>query len=1508
MRRRRNSSCTGRHETERRRLDTRSKSQPADSTTPAKMPRISNSDAFDTPPNPQPNPQPNPRPNPPSIPQPNVVPGRSDGAPPLPPPPIVPPNLHDSSDDDVPLPGGGRVPPLPPVAPPQPPRVHVGGYHEYLGTPVPHPDNITDVPRITGRRGRPGYNYGPTGMRLRWTGHVLYGDNPNIRETPIEKRRRLKMETKWRDEHQRLQDAFNARGEALRGNATVEPHYLGPLIKCKHCASLNFSAEASNGNPAAREFSICCMNGKIRVPPIRQHERIQQLLQDTEDPVARSFQTNIRKYNTALGFASYQFNHPRNHPDAPIPEGPYVFWIHGVAYHYVSYPRPQDPNQAAFGQLYFLDPQQAAAQRVNGQLGDHLDDILIRELDAIIRTINPFARAYRRLREYEATELERVRLAAVARGEPEPQSIQPILMLFDRPGQNSGTHGADVTGSEIAAIYTTRDGAPLELNGIVVKPIDATPNDPYGYKIVPNISFNVDPLTYPLMRPYGTVGWYPNMTSLAPNFTTRKVTLREYTMYCLMFRAPEDGGSPLLNFGRLCQQYIVDVAHRIEQDKLSYIKSHQGDLRAMSAGDLRRLNDGDGRIFRPDITDESGNPLPPANGPHGVKVILPSAFLGSPRNMHNKYCDAMAMMTEFGKPDLFITFTTNTEWPEIRENLQPHMKAEDQVLLMCRVFHAKLQDFKNQLVDKMIFGRVRYYTYSIEFQKRGLPHAHFLIGLYPEDKLHTAEQVDACISAEIPNDDESHCHLVKRHMMHGPCGPEHSTSRCWKDGKCSKNFPKDFIEATAFRPNGYPIYRRRNNDASVMRDGRRLDNRWVVPYNKYLLERYNCHINVEHCTMVQVAKYIFKYIFKGVAAANVRLDLNNEVTTYESCRFLSSPEAAWHLAAFEMHKHSHNIESLPVHLEGEHRIYFRGDEDPENIRDKASKLIKWLDSNHHYKAIADSELAGVNDERTRDHVYKKYGLHLTYPQYVKMFSWRDNRWNLRQMNFFKSFEAIGRICPVNAQNVELRCLRLLLLHVTGCTSWNDVRTCNGIVYNTFSEAAIARGLIASDEEFPWTIAEALTLDTPLACRITFAIMLQFNNPPNAQTTWDVHKDGLSGDFVDALGCSSEEAHEYALAHINAILRENGAQPLHQYLRDVTIMDELPHIAAAVIRNNGAQQPTIEDITVILSERYGLLNAAQRHIFDTIVASLHERRRGGHQQHVPNRWCFFIDGPGGTGKTFLYETIYYYCLAEGFNCIVTAWTGIAASLLPTGRTVHATFRLSPTLTETTTCNIPRHSSDGQKLFNADIILWDECSMTDSHAFTAVNRCLQEITGCAMPFGNKVMVVGGDFRQILPVVAHGDRAEVVARSLLLHETWRYFQRLQLQFNERAGHGNEEFASELQAIGEGKKSNINGLHTFPARMCVRSVDALIERVFGAEIGNEVSDQCAILCPRHDACHVINDAVTRRMEGVARVYRASNRIVDETDETRMLYSDEFLAAQHPSGLPPHVLTLKKG
>ncbi|XP_049382812.1 uncharacterized protein LOC125847172 [Solanum stenotomum] len=175
----------------------------------------------------------------------------------------------------------------------------------------------------------------------------------------------------------------------------------------------------------------------------------------------------------------------------------------------------------------------------------------------------------------------------------------------------------------------------------------------------------------------------------------------------------------------------------------------------------------------------------------GQRVLLPGSFIGGPRDMRRRYMDAMALVQEFGRPDLFITMTCNPKWTEIQDELYEGQVVQDRPDMVTRVFREKLQDLKDQIFKKEIFGPIAGHVFVIEFQKRGLPHIHLLLILKEGHKIRSADQYDKYILAELPAKDKQPqlYELVIKHMIHGPCGVRRKSSPCMKDGQCKFHYP-----------------------------------------------------------------------------------------------------------------------------------------------------------------------------------------------------------------------------------------------------------------------------------------------------------------------------------------------------------------------------------------------------------------------------------------------------------------------------------------------------------------------------------------------------------------------------------------------------------------------------------------------------------------------------------------------------------------------------------------------
>lgn len=545
---------------------------------------------------------------------------------------------------------------------------------------------------------------------------------------------------------------------------------------------------------------------------------------------------------------------------------PLQFRVNGTVFHRIGALLPGAGEEHRFAQIYMLEPARAVDRRL-GIMSD-LDRGMVERLEAMLRRVNPHIAVF-----HTARELQR---EADATG----VATARLVVVLDEHGVGAVRNMGGPTGigrSQVAAFVEGTDAA---LRSLVVRLRGG------GLRDISSLNGMHQTLHFPLLFPSGRMGWRPGMAPTVPQHTppaavrrmlSDSITMADYGAFHLQIRT--DGFVALQRSGRLLQEYMVDMYIQVESQRLDYIRRHQLALRAEQYARI-------GEALRPPPRPPPAARAPPPARPQvGADVgrrrtVLPGSFVGGPRDMRSRYADALAIVRHTSKPTYFITMTCNAQWQEILNALRHGERAEDRPDVTSRVFKMKLDQVIKDIKEGRIFGNVRAIVYVIEFQKRGLPHAHILVTMNAEDVPRDGDALDSFISAELPDRDASPedaelYDLVGAHMLHGPCGPAFPDCPCMKNARCTKWYRKAFAERTTIRRNGWAEYRRRNDgrtfEKRVAGGGTVvMDNQDVVPHNPTLLRKYRCHINVEHCASIKSLKYLFKYVYKGHDRAQVR--------------------------------------------------------------------------------------------------------------------------------------------------------------------------------------------------------------------------------------------------------------------------------------------------------------------------------------------------------------------------------------------------------------------------------------------------------------------------------------------------------------------------------------------------------------------------------------------------------------------------------------------------------------
>ncbi|KAJ1279261.1 hypothetical protein BS78_04G142100 [Paspalum vaginatum] len=720
-------------------------------------------------------------------------------------------------------------------------------------------------------------------------------------------------------------------------------------------------------------------------------------------------------------------------------------------------------------------------------------------------------------------------------------------------------------------------------------------------------------------------------------------------------------------------------------------------------------------------------------------------------------------------------------------------------------------------------------------------------------------------------------------MMHGPCGPSFPRCPCMKKGKCSKGYPKPFQESTTITEDGFALYRRPNNGRFVEKGSVKLDNRWVVPYNMYLLKKFQAHINGPDCAKV----YTQRIKDGSDAPFDAESGTINEVKEYLDCRYICEHDACWRVFGFDIHRHYPAVERMPVHLPGENFITYHAKQNMANVL--AQDFL-------HKTMLTEWFVANQRNESARV---------LTYCEFPSKWRWDgvDRSWHPRQRGDGK----IGRLYYVHPSIGERYYLRMLLLVVTGARSYEEVRTYRGRVYATFRQACDARGLLGDDEEWYNAFDEAAAWATSHQLRRLFVTMLLFCEVNDEEAffekVWRFLADDIQYRFQDLTGnrqyrLPDAELRDCVLDELSLLFARNGARIKDHSLPLRSSPAEFAH------GNRLIQEELSYDITQLLvdSEKYiSSLNPEQLHAFQSIVTAV--------LNNSPR--FFFVSGYGGTGKTYLWNAILAHLHSQRKIVLCVASSGVASLLLPGGRTAHSRFKIPCDLDHTTICDIRRGTHLSELIECTDLIIWDEALMTHRHAFEALDRSLRDIASrlsegaTDVVFGGKVVVLGEG----------GSKPEIINAAIVNSPLWRHVVVLTLTTNMRITSSDLDPITQQEVAEFSKWAGARDGETEPTWVQIPHDLLLMTDVY-PDLSTKYADPSylccrAILTPTNEAADVVNSHVVALIPGPEMEYRSCDAIQKSAsahESYEVLYPIEFLNSVNGNNFPRHCLILKKG
>ena len=514
----------------------------------------------------------------------------------------------------------------------------------------------------------------------------------------------------------------------------------------------------------------------------------------------------------------------------------------------------------------------------------------------------------------------------------------------------------------------------------------------------------------------------------------------------------------------------------------------------------------------------------------------------------------------------------------------------------------------------------------------------------------------------------------------------------------------------------------------------------------------------------------------------------------------------------------------------------------------------------------------------------------------------SKKWTKRVNPCEGGVPCVGRLNTVARSTDERYYLRLLLHHRKGATSFDDLRSFDGISYDSYKEIALAMGLLSDDNEIIYAMEETSLFGNSFKLRQLFSIILKHGEITNPSHIYELFKDELMEDILynnrkQSQSIVIEKIENECLIQIDNLLHDMGSSmsefptlPQPDYSLQITLETRAFRREFYDLRE---QSVKLDELTYLLKN-----NIDQLTIFQEITQAIDNR---ANKQYV-------LNAAAGCGKTFLFNCISTHVRSKGEIALCCASTGIAAWNMEGGRTAHSMFKIPIDADANTTSNLKVQSSEAAVIRQASVIIWDEIFNVHQHTIMVVERLLRDLMENSLPFGGKIVIFGGDPRQTPPVVKQGKRGEAVAASFKSCPLYHNIKEFKLTQNMRNIDNDKEFCDWLLRIGDGKvASDSDDFIEIPTQFMLKSKMDLIDATFPNLEKTDENElmHSGIFCPMNDDVWDINEICLKKLPGVAQSYLSSDRV---EDENRVQAPIELLNSRKPSGFPDHNLILKVG